>query len=168
MPRAQLSKAGAKLRDQINKEYPKRKKDSDGWIGDKKHVTQKSDHNPDPKTGIVRALDIDADLAKNVDSWELAEAIRQAAKNGDKRISYIIHKGKIANGSIGLWIWRAYKGQNPHNTHLHVSFTKTGDTDGKAFEINFPKPKTKQEKIEAKPAKQTLCPNCTILIKKLM
>jgi len=168
MPRAQLSKAGAKLRNQINKTYPNRKKDSDGWIGDIKHVTQKSDHNPDPKTGIVRALDIDADLAKNVDSWELAEAIRAAAKAGDKRISYIIHKGKIANGSIGFWIWRAYKGQNPHHTHLHISFSKAGDEDGKAFNIVFPKAKIEQKATKAEPKGEKLCSRCTKIIQKII
>jgi hypothetical protein len=166
MPRAKLSLAGAKLRDQINKKYPNRKKDSDGWIGDKKHVTQKSDHNPDPKNGIVRAVDIDADLAKNVDSWELAEAIRLAAKNGDKRISYIIHNKKIASGSIGFWIWRPYKGTNPHFSHIHISFTKLGDNDNKPFNIEFPVAKTdiKLNKQEIK----KLCPDCKKLIQQLL
>jgi hypothetical protein len=132
-----LCVAGIKLRDQVNKNYPARDKASDGWIGDTKHQKTKSDHNPDSK-GIVRALDIDADLGKGYDSLELAESLRNAAKNGDKRISYIIHKKKIASKVLG-WKWRAYVGSNPHISHIHISFTELGDNDKKAFDINIQK-----------------------------
>ena len=135
-----LSAAGSKLREQINKTYPARDKATDGWIGNVRHQKTKSDHNPDAKTGIVRALDIDADLAKGVDSWELAEAIRQSAKAGDKRLSYIIHNQKIASASLG-WVWRPYSGSNPHISHIHVSFKPSGDLDRKPFKIEWPKAK---------------------------
>ncbi len=64
-------------------------------------------------------------------SWDLAEELRLAAKAGEKRISYIIHHGKIASPRMG-WKWRTYKG-NPHAHHIHISFTPSGDTDGKPF-----------------------------------
>lgn len=133
-----LSAAGSKLREQINRTYPNRDKASDGWIGDAKHRAGKSDHNPDSKTGIVRAIDIDADLGKGIDSWAVAEAIRQAAKAGDKRLSYIIHNKRIASATFG-WVWRPYIGQNPHYTHIHVSFKPSGDGDRKGFKIDWPK-----------------------------
>lgn len=133
---AKLCSAGVKLRNQINKAFPKRDKASDGWIGDTRHKKTKSDHNPD-ENGIVRALDIDANLAKGYDAKDLAEALRSAAKNGDKRISYIIYKKKIASKTLN-WKWRPYVGSNPHTSHIHISFTKDGDKAGKAFDIKLP------------------------------
>jgi hypothetical protein len=134
MPKPKLSKAAEQLRKEVNLKYPKRDKRSDGWLGDSKHKLRKSDHNPDAN-GWVRAIDIDADLNKsNGESWRLAETIKAKAVNGDNRISYIIHQGRICSSRLN-WKWRVYKGSNPHVTHLHVSFTKAGDLNGKAFGI---------------------------------
>lgn len=129
-----LCAAGVKLRTQINKFYPKRDKASDGWIGDQRHQKTKSDHNPDKKTGIVRALDIDSDLGKGIDSAELSESLRLLAKGGEKRIAYVIHNKRIASPLL-KWAWRPYLGSNPHTSHIHVSFTPLGDTDGSAFGV---------------------------------
>jgi hypothetical protein len=102
-------------------------------VGDSRHASRKSDHNPD-KLGWVRAVDIDARLCTSDGiSADLADQIRIAAKT-DKRISYVIHNGKIASKVLG-WRWRKYNGINPHTKHLHCSFTKLGDLDGKLFEI---------------------------------
>jgi hypothetical protein len=132
-----LCKAGQQLRLQVDDTYgADRDKSSDGWIGDRSHSARRSDHNPDAK-GIVRAIDIDRDLsgkAKPDLMPYLADQIRVCAKRGDKRISYIIFAGRIASSRMG-WRWRKYRGINPHNTHLHVSFTKKGDTDGSFFNI---------------------------------
>jgi len=129
-----LCAAGTTLRTQINRSFPYRDKTSDGWIGDKRHAATPSDHNPDP-AGIVRAIDIDADLDDGKEtSAYLAEQLRHAAKNGDKRISYIIHNAKIASSKKG-WAWRKYSGVNPHIHHLHVSFTRRGDENGDPFDV---------------------------------
>jgi hypothetical protein len=130
-----LCKAGQQLRLQIDDSYPDRDRTSDGWVGDVRHSARTSDHNPDSK-GIVRAIDVDRDLAgkKKPDLMpDLADQIRLCAKS-DKRISYIIFQGKIASSRLG-WRWRKYSGINPHNTHCHVSFTKKGDADGSFFNI---------------------------------
>jgi hypothetical protein len=130
-----LCKAGQQLRLQVDDSYPDRDRTSDGWIGDVRHSARTSDHNPDSK-GIVRAIDIDRDLAgkKKPDFMpDLADQIRLCAKS-DKRISYIIFAGKIASSRMG-WRWRKYSGINPHNTHCHVSFTSKGDADGSFFNI---------------------------------
>ena len=135
-PTPKLCKAGQQLRLQIDDSYPDRDRRSDGWIGDTSHKARPSDHNPDPK-GIVRAIDIDRDLsgkAKPDLMPYLADQIRVCAKRGDKRISYIIFAGRIASSRMG-WRWRKYRGINPHNTHLHISFTKKGDTDSSFFNI---------------------------------
>jgi len=130
-----LCKAGQQLRLQIDDSYSSRDKSSDGWLGDYRHSTRVSDHNPDEQ-GIVRAIDIDRDLsgkAKRDLMPDLADQIRLCAKS-DKRISYIIFNGKIASSRMG-WRWRKYSGVNPHNKHCHVSFTKKGDADGSFFNI---------------------------------
>jgi hypothetical protein len=131
-----LCKAGQQLRLQVDDSFPDRDRTSDGWIGDARHSSRPSDHNPDA-TGIVRAIDIDRDLsydAKPDFMVYLADQIRLCAKRGDKRIAYVIFNGKISSAR-SLWRWRAYKGINPHVKHCHVSFTKKGDTDGSFFNI---------------------------------
>ena len=135
MLKAKLSNAAEQLRSEINAKYPKRDKRSDGWIGDTAHNARKSDHNPD-KQGWVRALDIDSDLIKgsSKESWLLAEQIKTIAYKGDKRISYVIHQHRIAS-PLKNWVWRVYKGSNPHVSHIHISFTKSGDLNGKVFGI---------------------------------
>jgi hypothetical protein len=135
MPKPRLSKAAEQLRSEINAKYPKRDKRSDGWIGDTAHNARKSDHNPD-KNGWVRAIDIDSDLVKgsSKESWLLAEQIKTIALKGDKRISYVIHQDRIAS-PLKNWVWRVYKGANPHVSHIHISFTKSGDLNGKVFGI---------------------------------
>ena len=132
-----LCKAGQQLRLQFDDTYVDRDRRSDGWIGDLRHSARPSDHNPDRETGIVRAIDVDRDVHKSGKPDlmpDIADQIRLAAKAGEKRVSYIIFAGRIASSRLG-WRWRPYKGSNPHNHHLHVSFNKTGDTDGSFFNI---------------------------------
>jgi hypothetical protein len=133
MPKPRLSNAAEQLRSEINTKYTNRDKRSDGWIGDTAHNARKSDHNPD-KQGWVRAIDIDSDLVKgsSKESWLLAEQIKTIALKGDKRISYVIHQHRIASPRQN-WAWRVYKGANPHVSHIHISFNKSGDLNGKAF-----------------------------------
>lgn len=130
-----LCKAGQQLREQFDDTFPDRDRRSDGWLGDTRHAARPSDHNPDPKTGIVRAIDIDRDVsgaAKPDLMPDIADQIRLAAKAGDKRIAYVIFAGRIASPRLG-WRWRSYKGSNPHNHHCHISFSKAGDADGSFF-----------------------------------
>ena len=129
-----LSKALIQLREQADDSYPDRKRDSDGTIGDARHATRKSDHNPDIHTGFVRAIDLDADFDKSANTAAyIADQIRTVAKS-DKRIAYVIYNRKIASPR-SLWKWRKYTGVNPHTSHIHISFTKAGDTDSKFFNI---------------------------------
>ncbi len=129
-----LSKSVVQLREQADDAYPDRKRDSDGTYGDQKHSTRKSDHNADPYTGYVRALDLDADFDKQASTAAyIADQIRIAAKS-DKRIAYVIFNHKIASAR-SFWKWRKYTGVNPHTKHIHISFTKAGDTDSKFFNI---------------------------------
>ena len=131
-----LCAAGIQLREQIDDDYPDRDRKSDGWIADARHIAKgNSDHIPDAKSGVVRALDIDADLsAHKEEAYALVEKIRKLAKKGDKRIKYIIYDGKIMSPILG-WKRRTYKGANPHRSHFHISFTTLGDKDGSYFEL---------------------------------
>ena len=132
---AKLCKAGVQLREQIDDAFPNRDRASDGWIGDVRHAarTSGSDHNPTAE-GWVRAIDIDADLRSHKsEAFDLADQLRLLARS-DKRISYIIFSGKIASWRRN-YKWRKYTGINPHNKHIHVSFTAKGDTDGSMFRI---------------------------------
>jgi len=131
-----LCAAGVKLRDQINNAYPDRDKSSDGWVADARHLAAgTSDHIPD-SAGWVRALDLDRDLSgkpKPDLMPYLANQLRALAKS-DKRISYIIFAGKIASRK-SLWRFIKYRGVNPHEKHMHVSFTNKGDQDGSPFNL---------------------------------
>ena len=132
-----LCKAGQQLREQFDDTYPDRDRRSDGWIGDARHSSRPSDHNPDPATAVVRATDTDRDVHKSGKPDlmpDIADQLRLAAKAGEKRIAYTIFAGRIASSRMG-WRWRTYKGSNAHDHHMHVSFTKAGDDDGSFFNI---------------------------------
>jgi hypothetical protein len=147
-----LSKSVVQLREQADDAYPDRDRRSDGTIGDSKHSNRKSDHNIDPNTGYVRALDLDAGFDGQASTAAyVADQIRIAAKS-DKRIAYVIFNKKIASAR-SLWKWRKYTGVNPHTSHIHISFTKAGDTDSKFFNIPLlggtdePRPKEDASKL---------------------
>lgn len=139
MPKAWLSKSAAALRSQIDSAYPDRDKASDGWLGDVRHASRRSDHNPDVETGCVRAIDVDRDLTGKGGKPDLmpdfADQLRLYARDDkSRRISYIIFNGKIAS-SKRKWAWQAYKGINAHNHHMHVSFNPSADYDSTEFNI---------------------------------
>jgi hypothetical protein len=126
-----LSKAAKQLREQTDDCFADRKRKSDGWAGDLRHSSRKSDHNPNEQ-GEVCAIDIDAGLSEEQGiSLYLADQIRQAAKR-DKRISYVIHAGKITSAK-SLWRWVKYNGINPHHKHIHISFKP--NQNGEFFNI---------------------------------
>src|SRR6516165_1943153 len=94
------------LRDQVNRMAPDRDKSSDGTIGDERHQTTKSEHNPDAN-GVVRAMDITHDPAHGVDARKLAEAL---VASRDTRILYLISNAQIVSSVV-----------NPHRHHMHIS-----------------------------------------------
>lgn len=121
--RWRLASALDKLRAQVNDQFPTRRKDSDGSIGDAAHASRASDHNPwimDGGLGVVSAIDITHDPKSGCDSYALAEALRTAR---DPRIKYVISNRRIFAGPDGPqpWVWRKYTGTNPHDHHVHVS-----------------------------------------------
>lgn len=116
-----VAKSLITLRTQFNQMYPTRSKKSDGTIGDAKHASRKSDHNPwvrDGSTGIVTALDLTHHPQVGADTWKLAELLRQRR---DPRIKYVISNHRIFSSVSSPWQWRRYSGSNPHAMHMHVS-----------------------------------------------
>ena len=140
--KARLSKSVIQFREQADDAYPDRDRLSDGTIGDARHATKKSDHNPCPDTGYIRAFDLDASLdGKDATAHYLADQIRINAKS-DKRIAYVIFNKRIASKRT-LFRWVKYRGTNPHIKHIHISFTKAGDEDRSFFQIPLLGGKTK-------------------------
>lgn len=139
-PKAKLCAAGITLRKEIDTLWKWRDKASDGWIGNSAHAATKSDHNPDPDTGIVRAIDVDEDLrgSKLADPKAANELVQQLLKmcrsNKEERIAYIIFEGSIWSETYG-WKKRKYTGLNSHAHHIHISFKESGDNNGKKFGI---------------------------------
>lgn len=111
-PAAYLAPSLRRLRAEIDAIYPHRDRRSDGWIGDAAHAARVSDHNPDPETGVVRALDVDASGIAG--RWVVGEIL------GDPRVQYVIYDRTIWSRNYG-WRPRRYTGPNPHTGHLHVS-----------------------------------------------
>lgn len=112
-----VAKSLLQLRDQVNARFPDRDKSWDGTIGDTAHSSRKSDHNPN-EAGVVCAMDITHDPDNGVDSYKMAEQLRQGR---DGRIKYVISNGRIFSSTQSPWAWRRYSGSNPHDHHVHVS-----------------------------------------------
>lgn len=116
--------ASMALIDYVNTRWPERDKSSDGTIGDIAHATRSSDHNPWVilgGMGIVRARDIDKD---GIDAAWLAEELRKLGERGDPRLAgggYIIFNRRITSPDFKHW--NVYTGTNPHDKHIHVSFS---------------------------------------------
>src|SRR5262245_8735861 len=122
-----LAKSLITLVNQIDAEFPARHTSCDGTIGDHSHQTRRSDHNPDAE-GVVRALDITHDPAHSVDTYKLAENLRIAR---DPRIKYVISNHRIfgdegyaSRNNVSAWTWSRYRGQHPHDMHMHVSVNR--------------------------------------------
>jgi hypothetical protein len=114
------------LLKQVNTLAPDRNKTSDGTIGDSRHRTGDSDHNPwvideSNDQGIVTALDI-THSPGNCDCDVLANSLQM---NKDLRIKYVIWNKQIMSSSPISgnlpWTWRNYNGKNPHDHHIHIS-----------------------------------------------
>ena len=116
-----LSESLKTLRAQLNEMFPNRSKVSDGSIGDEKHSSRTSDHNPNEK-GVVCAVDITFDDNPSdgigIDCHELAKVL---IRNKDPRIKYIIWNRQICSSKVSAWQWRPYTGTNAHKHHLHIS-----------------------------------------------
>lgn len=119
-----LARGLDRLRSQVNNKHPNRAKHSDGTIGDRKHASRASDHNP--VGGIVHALDLTHDPNKGCDVHAMAERLRASR---DARISYIISNKRIFSSTNQPFTWRKYSGSNPHSKHVHISIRRNPHAD---------------------------------------
>ena len=127
---------------------PSRMKASDGLLPSAAHIHQNpnSDHN----SGF--AVDLTHDPENGIDCVDIYKKLQE-----DKRVKYLIFKGKIWSAQNGEL---KYKGVNQHNKHLHISIKETCGEDtspwlpwlGTPTTINKvkaaikPKPKKKENK----------------------
>ncbi|MET8150258.1 hypothetical protein ACIBSW_13205 [Actinoplanes sp. NPDC049668] len=121
------------LRREFNLLGPRRDKGSDGWLGDRAHALNSSDHNGDESgrtpyedadnVDEVHGLDVD-DTGPWINGFVFdvgVELIRLNHHRGrDDRLQNIIRNGRIASRSWG-WDWRDYNGPNGHYEHAHFS-----------------------------------------------
>ena len=116
---------------------PKRGKASDGLLPSLEHQKQNpsSDHN----TGF--AVDLTHDPVFGIDCHEAYAHFKL-----DKRVKYLIFKGRIWSPERGE---RAYEGANKHNKHLHVSIKENYGKDVSPWFTWLPKPKS-LNKVKAK------------------
>jgi len=91
---------------------PKRMKASDGLLPSAAHLKQSptSDHN----TGY--AVDLTHDPKHGIDCAEIFQKLKE-----DKRVKYLIFKGKIWSKERASEGDRKYTGSNQHTKHLHIS-----------------------------------------------
>ena len=112
---------------------PLRKKISDGLLPSAAHrkASPDSDHN----TGL--AVDLTDDPKNGIDCADIFEKLKE-----DKRVKYLIFKGKIWSKDRAKQGNRIYTGSNKHNKHLHISINDgTGDDTSPWFWwMNSPKP----------------------------
>ena len=140
---AKLCAGGVRLRNQIDAQFPKRDRRSDGWIGDSAHVSRGnlSDHNP--VDNVVYAIDIDENLgsgrARNGRTAKLlADQLVDYALSGlpgHARIKYVVYENQIASGTYKV-LWWKWRGKNfGHTQHIHVSFTHLAKHDNTIFPL---------------------------------
>jgi hypothetical protein len=150
------------LRGEFNLMSPNRDKRSDGWVGDRAHAMNSSDHNGDESGNTpyedadnvdeVHGLDVDDTGPWPREGW-FDEKIRTIVDNHrrglDNRLQNVIRNGRIASRSWG-WAWRTYGGSNGHYEHAHFSarYTTAQENDVSPWGVYDP-PKQIQEVIVA-------------------
>jgi hypothetical protein len=111
---------------------PLRKKISDGLLPSAAHMKQSptSDHN----TGY--AVDLTHDPKHGIDCAEIFQNLKE-----DKRVKYLIFKGKIWSKERANEGDREYTGSNQHTKHLHISINEGmgKDTSPWFWWLNQPK-----------------------------
>lgn len=119
-----VAPALVRLRSQLDDAFPKRER-PDGTIGDARHSSSTSDHNPD-RDGLVCAVDVKR-LSATISNMEIARAL---VASRDPRIKYVIADGRMwssyPTSNYPAWAERPYSGPNAHAEHVHLSVTQAG------------------------------------------
>lgn len=151
-----LAPSLVRLRADYNAAFPRRRRDSDGWIGDRRHQLSPSAHNPDDTPGSrpesedadsiaeVRGLDVDKDLlppaGSQVTMQETLDRIIRTERDR-RRLKYVIFKRRVVSANAG-WFkangdinWRPYSGDNTHDEHAHFSGNPLYDNDNAPWSV---------------------------------
>lgn len=111
------SNAAVALLRQATALAPKRSRVSDGLLPSAAHVSQ----NPNSDHNSGHAVDLTHDPKNGMDCAVIYSELKK-----DKRVKYLIFKGRIWSRSRGE---NTYSGSNPHNHHLHVSIYPECEND---------------------------------------
>jgi|TARA_R110000823_G_scaffold234117_3_gene360371 hypothetical protein len=137
---------------QATAHFPRRKKASDGLLPSAAHM--KASPNSDHNTGF--AVDLTHDPKHHIDCAVIYLKLKK-----DKRVKYLIFKGKIWSKQKGE---TKYTGSNQHEKHLHISIKDECGEDTSPWFPWLAKPKT-INKVRAKfpkplpKKKETKCRN---------
>jgi hypothetical protein len=118
------------LRSQLDQRWPRRNRRSDGILGDARHARRESDHNHG------NAIDVTRDDQNGPDLDAMLEAFRrQMVAYPAGRITMMIHRGRITSMAHGH-VWRAYRGDNPHSQHAHISIRPASRDDRRSWHVH--------------------------------
>lgn len=107
-----LAKSIAKLRDEVEAEYP----GTIFWtIGDESHQSGWSDHNPNECCDVVCAADIKGNAGLDLDAF-----VRHLITHPHPNLRYVIYKRKIYQRKNNFEP-EDYNGRNAHADHAHAS-----------------------------------------------
>lgn len=111
------SNAAVALLRQATALAPRRNKASDGLLPSAAHVKQ----NPNSDHNSGHAVDLTHDPLNGIDCRVIYSELQK-----DKRVKYLIFRGKIWSRSRGE---NTYTGANRHEKHLHVSIYEEYEND---------------------------------------
>jgi hypothetical protein len=125
------------LRNQVNRTFTKRKRASDGWIGDDAHRKRPSGHNPDDTPDSKPTWDGDADSKPEVRAWDMDADLREEGVTAQQYVDhlcrlpglssvirFIIYNRKIYTAENDFFP-ETYTGDNPHTGHVHHEGART-------------------------------------------
>lgn len=105
-----------------------------GTIGDAAHQNENSDHNPEADGSVDAADFMIGSHFTEANAYAFTAALVQ---NRDRRIAYIIWQRKIISSTVQPWVWRDYKGSDPHTGHVHVSVNDNHENDKSTWDLSM-------------------------------
>lgn len=116
------------LRAQLDAMWPTRSRISDGLMATAAHAANDAAHGRRDDHALGNALDITSSQVVPMDALALALL-------ADPRTVYVIWKRRIQSRVIQPGAWRAYTGEDPHTSHLHVSIEAEKRADASAWTL---------------------------------
>src|SRR5512138_241979 len=112
-----------------------------GTIAGGGHTQTGTDHVPDP-SDKADPEGVDAADFMLGDAFTKSEAdkfVNSLVHFKDQRIAYIIWYRKIISATVEPWVWREYRGSNPHTDHPHLSVNDKHHSDLSTWDLNMEK-----------------------------